>query len=128
MQYFHVAIAVNSIEESVRFYHEVFGYEVTVKGERLDIGVQFVMLKNKEGNIVEFFEHLKPQPLTANLMDFSAVGIKHLAFSVDDIEAAVEKAVKNGAKVIWPIQKGVSVSRIAFVSDPNGIPIELVEL
>lgn len=128
MQYFHVALAVKSIAESMAFYDRVFGYTLMKRGERPDISVQFVMLRNRDGNIIELFEHTAPQPLTEDLMDFSRVGVKHLAFTVDDIEATVDLAVKNGSKIIWPIQKGVTVSRIAFVSDPNGIPIELVEL
>lgn len=61
-------------------------------------------------------------------MDFQQVGIKHIAFVVDNIEDIIDKALKNGAKIIWPIKRGITVKRIAFIADPNGIPVELVEL
>ena len=47
---------------------------------------------------------------------------------IDDMEATIDKAVKYGGKIIWPIKSGITVKRIAFISDPNGVPIELVEL
>jgi predicted enzyme related to lactoylglutathione lyase len=56
------------------------------------------------------------------------VGIKHISFVVENIEEVMARAQKLDSKVIWPIKEGITVKRIAFISDPNGIPIELVEL
>ena len=61
-------------------------------------------------------------------MDFQRVGIKHVAFIVENLEQAIEKAVSFGAKIVWPIQNGITIKRLAFISDPDGIPIELLEL
>jgi len=109
------------------FYEEVFNLKFKVAGERPKQNITFIMLEDENGTVVELFEHTHPKPLTEDLMDFSLIGIKHIAFIVDNLEETFEKALKNGAEVIWPIQKGVTVKRLAFVRDPDGIPIELIE-
>lgn len=128
MKYFHTAISVNNMEESQRFYEEVFDLKVESKVELSDLKTKITNLKSKEGSTIELFQHESPIPLNENLMDFQKVGIKHIAFTVDNIEETMQKALSNGSKIIWPIRNGISIKRLAFISDPNGIPIELVEL
>jgi catechol 2,3-dioxygenase-like lactoylglutathione lyase family enzyme len=61
-------------------------------------------------------------------MDMKNVGIKHIAFIVDKIEPVIDRALAHGGKIIQPAKQGMTVKRKAFISDPDGIPIELVEL
>ncbi len=128
MKYFHTALSVSDLEKSQKFYEAIFGFKFRSKGERVDLKVKFINLEDTDHNVIELFHHDSPIPLTEDLMDFQKVGIKHLAFIVENLEDAIEKAVKQGAKIIWPIKEGITVKRLAFVSDPDGIPIELVEL
>jgi len=128
MKFFHTALSVNSFEESQKFYETVFGFHVRAKGERPELGSKFIVLDDTSGAVIELFEHKLPKKLNDDLMDFQQVGLKHIAFIVDNIDEIMSKALKNGAKVIWPIKKGITVKRIAFIADPNGIPIELVEV
>lgn len=129
MKYFHTALAVTNLDKSKKFYTEVFGLKARDVNRRDELKARFVYLENKAGDVVvELFEHDNPLPLKDNLMDFQVAGLKHLAFTVDDLELAVDKAVQAGARVIWPIKPGITVKRVAFVGDPDGIPIELVEL
>lgn len=128
MQFFHTALSVLNIAESQIFFEEVFEFHLKTKGERPELSVKFVMLENKDGAIIELFEHHSPNPLKEDLMDFQKVGMKHIAFIVDDIDKVMQKALEHGASVIWPIRKGITIKRLAFVADPNGIPIELAEV
>ena len=128
MKYFHTAISVNNLEESINFYKSVFNLEFRSQGERKEKKLKFVNLEDENHNVIELFKHDEPLPLAEDLMNFQKVGIKHIAFMVDNLEQAVEKAVSAGAKVIQPIKQGITVKRLAFVSDPNGIPVELIEL
>ncbi|HSX09619.1 MAG TPA: VOC family protein [Candidatus Saccharimonadales bacterium] len=127
MKIFHPAISVKNLDTSRIFYETVFDLKFRVAGERPEIGVKFIMLQDKDGTAIELFEHTNPKPLTEDLMDFSNIGMKHIAFIVDDLQQTFDKALSSGATVIWPIQKGVTVKRLAFVKDPDGIPLELVE-
>ena len=53
------------------------------------------MLEDKYGSIIELFEHNSSQPLKEDLMNFQQIGIKHIAFVVDDLEKVINKAIKN---------------------------------
>lgn len=128
MKYFHTALSVKNIQESQEFFEKVFDLKFKTRGERPELGVKFIMLEDKSGVSIELFEHVSSKPLIEDPMDFAQIGFKHVAFVVDNIEEVMEKAVKNGAKVIWPIKKGITVKRLAFIKDPNGLPIELAEL
>lgn len=128
MKYFHTAISVNDLEKSQKFYETVFNLKFRSQGERPELKVKFINLEDKNHNVIELFKHEAPIPLKDDLMDFQNVGIKHIAFVVENLEEAMEKAVSAGAKIIWPIKEGITIKRLAFISDPNGIPIELIEL
>ena len=128
MRYFHTALSVKSIAVSQKFYEAVFDLKLKSQGKRKELSVRFVNLEDEGGNVIELFEHDNPSPLSENLMDFQKIGIKHIAFIVDDIEDTLDKAVKNGATIIWPPKEGVTVKRVAFIGDLDGIPVELVEL
>ncbi len=128
MKYFHTAISVTSLEKSQIFYESVFNLKFCARGERRELGVKFIHLEDENHNIIELFEHENPIPLKEDLMDFQNVGIKHIAFVVENIESVIEKAISCGGKIIWPAKEGITVKRIAFISDLDGIPIELVEL
>ena len=128
MRYFHTALSVKSIAVSQKFYEAVFDLKLKSQGERKELSVRFVNLEDEGGNVIELFEHDNPLPLSENLMDFQKIGIKHIAFIVDNIEDTLDKAVENGATIIWPPKEGITVKRFAFIGDLDGIPVELVEL
>ena len=116
------------MEESRDFYESVFNLKFRSEGRRDELKSKFINLEDENHNVIELFEHDDPIPLKNDLMNFQDLGIKHIAFIIDDMEATIDKAVKYGGKIIWPIKSGITVKRIAFISDPNGVPIELVEL
>lgn len=126
-KYFHTALSVEDITKSQVFYETIFGFKLKATGERPEIGVRFVVLVDQSGAVLELFQHNTPKRNLQNLMDFSVTGIKHIAFMVDNLEETIDHAVKYGATLIWPIKKGITVKRIAFIGDPDNIPIELVE-
>lgn len=128
MKFFHTALSVKNIDESQKFFEAVFEFHLKVQGERPELGVKFVMLEDENGAIIELFEHDSPIPLKEDLMDLQQIGIKHIAFVVDDIDTVMQKALEHGSTVIWPIKKGITIKRLAFIADPNGIPIELAEV
>jgi len=128
MKFFHLAIAVTDLANSRKFYESVFGLKYRSEGERHDLKIKFVNLENDSHNVIELFQHKSPLHLEEDLMDFRRAGIKHVAFIVDNIETTLDKATSMGAKVIWPPKVGVTVKRTAFISDPDGIPVELVEI
>ncbi len=128
MRYFHTSISVNDLSESREFYESVFNFKFRSEGERKELKSKFLNLEDENHNVIELFKHDNPTPLSDDLMNMQKVGIKHIAFIVDNIEKVIKNSRKYNSKIIWPPKEGITVKRVAFISDPNGIPIELVEL
>lgn len=123
MQVHHIAITVTNLEQSVRFYMELFDAQ-EVKRFVKEVGVA-VWLKT-ENCVLELwqFAELKNDVVEQEL---NAVGFRHIAFAVTNVD---EWFVKLQAKSI-PVSKpkdGASGFRYLFLRDPDGIPIELIEV
>ena len=62
------------------------------------------------------------EPPSANTL-----GIRHIAFAVQDIEAIVAKLKKNGAETFSAIQQFEDSYKLCYVRGPEGMIIELAE-
>lgn len=125
MRVLHTMIRVGDLDRSIRFYTEALGMRLLRKqdypGGRFTLA--FVGYDDEESSAV--------LELTYN-WDTSAYelgnGFGHVAIGVGDIAATVEAARANGAKVVrepGPMKHGTTV--LAFLEDPDGYRIELIE-
>lgn len=57
----------------------------------------------------------------------NSVGIRHLAFAVDDIEAVLARLKQHGAEPFSEIQRYEDIYRLCYVRGPEGMIIELAE-
>ena len=127
MRIHHTSITVSNLEKSQEFYEKLFDMEKTSEWFREEIGLHGINLKDESGMILELIKSDNVQPKLGNYNNLNEIGIKHISFSVVDVDLVFNKAIKNfGAKELWKPQNGKSVKRIAFITDPDGIPIELV--
>ena len=118
-------IRVNNLEESICFYTEVLGMNLISRTDYPDGQFTLAFLsygKSKEDPCIE---------LTYNYGKHSyqlGDAFGHIALGADDIRATIEKVRAAGAKVTrepGPMKYGNTV--IAFIEDPNGYKIELIE-
>lgn len=96
----HVAIAVRSIEAASRVYREVLGAEVSAPEPVAEHGVTvvFITLPNTK---IELLEPLgEASPIAKFLEKNPDGGIHHVCYEVDDIIAARDRLVGNGARVL----------------------------
>ena len=96
----HVAIAVPDLEAATALYRDTLGATVSQPQAEPDHGVTvvFVELPNTKVELLEpLGEH---SPITAFLDKNSAGGIHHMCFEVDDILAARDKMMNDGARVL----------------------------
>ena len=122
-QIHHVAIIVSNYEVSRRFYVEMLGLPVlreTYRPERDDWKMDL-----KAGDIeLEIFSG-KNNPPRPNYPE--ALGLRHLAFRVKDVEAAAKELEAKGIEV-EPIRSDpIGGGRMTFFKDPDGLPLELHE-
>ena len=118
MKYLHAMIRVADIEKSLRFYQEYLGLKLLRKSDY------------EEGQFSLYYlatEHGEPEiELTHNwganeYQSGNAFG--HLAFSVENIYEVCQKLEDSGVAILYPPKDG----HMAFVKDPNGISIELLQ-
>jgi methylmalonyl-CoA/ethylmalonyl-CoA epimerase len=96
----HVAIAVPDLKAATAVYRDTLGAKVTEAVPQPDHGVTtvFVELPNTK---IELLHPLGPNSPIKNFLDKNASGgIHHVCYEVDDIRAARDKLVQDGARVL----------------------------
>lgn len=125
----HIGIAVNNLDESVKFYQDILGLELhgTEVVEEQKVKVAFLPIGDTE---VELLESTSPDGPIAKFIEAKGQGIQHIAYRVDDIEAALEEMKAKGVRLIDEKPRyGAGGARIAFLhpKSTNGVLIELCE-
>lgn len=125
----HIGIAVNNLEDSVKFYEEILGLKLqgieTVEEQK--VKVAFLPLGDTE---IELLEATSPDSPIAKFIESKGQGVQHLAFKVDNIEKALEEMKQKGIRLIDEKPRyGAGGARIAFLhpKSTNGVLVELCE-
>lgn len=123
----HIGVATRGIERELPLF-ELLGYR-----KASDIGIEpgqkvralFIAAPGQP--TLELLENLEATgPLDVPL----AQGIKfyHFAYTVPDVDAALERALAARAKIVVPVCPAVHFRRLCFVMFPNMMLVEFVEL
>ncbi len=124
----HIGIAVNSIEDAVKLYTDVFGLKVKEIEAVEDQKVKIAMIPVGESRI-ELLEPTDLEGPIAKHIEKRGEGMHHLALGVSDIQGMLEILKEKGVPLIDMAPRiGAGGSRVAFLH-PKGtrILIELVE-
>jgi catechol 2,3-dioxygenase-like lactoylglutathione lyase family enzyme len=126
----HTAISVRDLERTASFYGAL-GFRLCVRWQARDGSLTIAHFGSHCGHFLEVFHYAKNaalEPLELALgNDLTAIGVKHLAFSVDDIEAAREELLGAGFTTATPIQRGRTEMNYFFVRDPDGMWVEVTQ-
>jgi methylmalonyl-CoA/ethylmalonyl-CoA epimerase len=96
----HVAVAVKDLEAASRTYRNTLGAKVTAPLPQPEHGVTVVFV-NLPNTKIEFLEPLgADSPIAGFLAKNPDGGIHHLCYEVDDILAARDRLVREGARVL----------------------------
>ena len=122
----HVAIAVPDLAAATATYAGALGARVSEPQEEPDHGVRvvFVELPNTK---VELLEPLGDSPIAGFLQKNPAGGIHHICYEVDDIHAARDRMVAEGARVLGEPKIGAHGKPVIFLH-PKDFQGTLVEL
>lgn len=120
----HIAIIASDIERSLSFYVDVLGFSIIRKVYREERDSWKVDLALNGDYLIELFTFPNaPQRLSYP----EALGLRHLAFTVDDIEASIAELKSKGVEPESIRIDPFTGCRCVFFADPDGLPIELVE-
>lgn len=126
----HIGIAVNNLDETIKFYEEIVGIKCqgTEVVEEQKVRVAFFPVGDTE---LEFLESTTEDGPIAKFIEKNGgkSGIQHIALKVDNIEKAIEEMKEKGCKMIDEKPRyGAGGARIAFCHPKStGILLELSE-
>ena len=121
----HIGIAVEALAESLPFFRDVLGLR-EVKLEDSD-GARIVGFSAGEP-LVELLEADDPASPIARFVATRGAGIHHICFSVDDLDATLERCRAAGIQLIDEKPRiGAEGKRIAFLhpKSTGGVLVEL---
>jgi len=118
----HLAIPVKNLEESKNFYQKL-GFEVFNSWKKEKQELEAVWMQDRNGYKIELIYH----PKNKDFKFPEVTEVQHLGIGVKNLEEKLTELQKEGIEITVPITKGVTVKYFAFIKDPNGFSIELVE-
>ena len=123
----HIWIAVKDLYQAKKFYTEVLGLQAMGEEvvEEQKVRVCFIPCGDSE---VELLESTSPDGPIAKFIEKKGEGIQHVAFRVDNLEAALASLKEQGVRMIDEKPRyGAGGASIAFVH-PKATGSVLVEL
>jgi catechol 2,3-dioxygenase-like lactoylglutathione lyase family enzyme len=135
----HVGIIVNDLSAAKEFFIDL-GLEVVgqqmIEGEWVgriiglkDVKDEIVMMRTPDGEaFIELVKFYNPVDRNGIQPSFSnTLGIRHICFAVEDVEAIVAKLIKKGAELVGEIQNYENIYKLCYIRGPEGIILELAE-
>ena len=134
----NVGIAVRDLDEAVSFFTDlgltVIGRD-TVQGEWTDTAVgldgnhaRIAMLATPDGHgQLELFEYIHPDAIETEPTLPNEIGMHRVAFSVDDIDAALEIAARHGCRPLRGVATYQDLYKLTYLRGPSGILVMLAE-
>jgi methylmalonyl-CoA/ethylmalonyl-CoA epimerase len=123
----HIGIAVKNLDETVAFYRQVMGLEVSSSEVFNGMKIAFLRIGDSE---LELLEDLTPDGAIARHVAKRGEGMQHVAYRVDDIEQALQDMRTKGIELIDERPRpGARNARVAFLHprSTKGVLIEFVE-
>lgn len=108
-------LATSNVQAAKNFYGKVFGWEFS-DHDMGDMTYTMITINNKQAAGIWAIPKELEQQISPHWMTY---------ILVDDIEASLQKAENEGAKIIKPIQNAGDFGRFAIITDPTGAHIAL---
>jgi methylmalonyl-CoA epimerase len=124
----HVAVAVDSVDEALKFYRETLGLEEITVMSLEDRGLKVALIKSGPSEI-ELLEPLDPEGTVARFLDRRGPGLHHVCFEVDDVEKSMRYYEGKGATFLDPVPRPGAVGLVSFMppSMADGVLVELAQ-
>ena len=119
----HTMIRVKDLDRSVRFYTEVIGLREQRRAVLEKAAATLVFISDEEGH------HAIELTYNHDGRDYELGNqFGHFAFGVPDLDAVRDELAGHGVEFSrGPYQVREGGSRIAFIRDPDGVELELIE-
>jgi len=120
----HVAIKVTDLDRSLDYYINTLGFPEMLRLHKDDGSVWLVYLRVTDTQYIEVF----PGAENDRAPGWNANGMNHMCLTVDDIDAVLAQVATAGIKLLLPLKTAIDGNRQAWLEDPDGNRIELMEM
>ena len=124
----HTSIRTSNMDRSIDFYSRLLGLELLSRREipQNDAEIAFLQDPEKKGAELELTYYRKQKKFVQP--DYEERLFDHIAFDVENMETVISSARKNKVNITdEPFKLGRNGPLIAFIEDPDGTLIELIE-
>lgn len=135
----HVGIVVDDLPAAIEFFVELGLQrqgEASVEGGWVDrvvglegVRAEIAMLQTPDGQgrveLARF--HTPRSPDVDGSAPANALGIRHLTFAVQDLDAVIQRLDALGGELVGAIERYEDIYRLCYVRGPAGIIVELAE-
>jgi glyoxylase I family protein len=134
----NVAIAVRDLEAAIAFFTDlgltVLGRD-TVSGAWTETAVgldgnhaKIAMLQTPDGQgRLELFEYIHPAAIETGPTQPNEIGMHRVAFSVDDMDEALEIAARHGCHPLRGVATYEDIYKLTYLRGPSGIIVMIAE-
>lgn len=121
----HIAIICSDYERSKKFYTDILGLEIIQEVFREERDSYKLDLALNGKYLIELFSFPNPPQRVSRP---EATGLRHLAFSVEDLNHCVS-FLNSKDVIVEPIRvDDTTGKRFTFIADPDDLPIEFYEI
>ena len=120
----HVAIKVTDLDRSLDYYINKLGFPEMLRLTKDDGTVWLVYLRITDEQYLEVF----PGAENDRAPGWNANGMNHMCLTVDDIDAVLARIAAAGLTLLLPLKTAIDGNRQAWLEDPDGNRIELMEM
>lgn len=133
----HLGICCRDLELSLRFYCEGLGFEPSDRhvlgsrfGPALEVSGELAVVSQfirRSDLSIELLHYSTPQPTGEPSRSRGQLGLTHLSFHVDDVDAGIERLVELGGSLLADTRLTMGPVDLVFLADPDGTRIELMK-
>jgi lactoylglutathione lyase len=122
MKILHTCLNVSDLDRSIGFYTKFIGLNLISRREVKQNNAEIAFLEDEGGAAIELTHWRDKKDLV------EGDNFDHIAFAVKDVGATVGELKASGVTIAMePFSLSGSSSRIAFIKDPDGNWLELIE-
>ena len=128
MIFVHTSIRTSNMDKSIDFYTKLIGLKLLGRHEipQNNAEIAFLQDSEKKGSQLELTHYRKQKKFIQ--ADYENRLFDHLAFDVENMEKTITTMRKNKVTITdEPVKLGPNGPLIAFIEDPDGTLIELIE-
>lgn len=121
----HIAIICSNYEKSKKFYKEILGFDIDKELYREERQSFKLYLSLNGQYLIKLFSFLTPP---SRLTRPEAIGLRHIAFGVRDIEKQMEYLKEKNIETEEIRIDEYTNKKFTFIRDPVNLPIEFYEI